>query len=135
MYKVTKVIDFCYGHRLLNYQGDCSRLHGHNGVLEIDVASGKLNELGMVVDFSLISEQVKSWVVENLDHKMILNVADPVVDLLRQANEPFFMVQNNPTAENIAHLVYGVARERGLDVTEVRLWETPTGCATYRGED
>lgn len=135
MYKVTKKIDFCYGHRLLNYQGECSHLHGHNGVLEIDVESGALDELGMVVDFGLISEHVKGWVQENLDHKMILCEADPVADLLRGAGEPFFMIKDNPTAENIARLIYGVAREKGLAVTEVRLWETPTGCATFRGGD
>ena len=31
MYSVTKRIDFCYGHRLLGYQGKCCHLHGHNG--------------------------------------------------------------------------------------------------------
>ena len=31
MYRVTREIDFCYGHRLLNYEGKCRHLHGHNG--------------------------------------------------------------------------------------------------------
>ena len=39
LHKVTKVIDFCYGHRLLKYDGKCKNLHGHNGVLEIDISS------------------------------------------------------------------------------------------------
>ena len=28
MYRVTREIDFCYGHRLLNYAGKCRYLHG-----------------------------------------------------------------------------------------------------------
>ena len=135
MYKVTKKIDFCYGHRLLNYEGECGRLHGHNGTLEIDVERPELDHLGMVVDFNLISELVKGWVIENLDHKMLLCEQDPVVEMLRGLGEPLFVLQDNPTAENIARLVYGIARERGLQVSEVRLWETATGCATFRGGD
>lgn len=135
MYSVTKKIDFCYGHRLLNYDGDCGRLHGHNGVLEIDVEGQELDHLGMVVDFNRISDLVKSWVQEHLDHKMLLCEDDPVAGVLRDMGEPLFIVDYNPTAENIARMVYGVARERGLPASEVRLWETATGCATYRGTD
>jgi 6-pyruvoyltetrahydropterin/6-carboxytetrahydropterin synthase len=42
MFKVTKHIDFCYGHRLLNYDGQCRHLHGHNGRVEMDVEADKL---------------------------------------------------------------------------------------------
>ena len=52
MFKVTKHIDFCYGHRLLNYDGQCRHLHGHNGRVEVDIESEKLDERGMVHDFS-----------------------------------------------------------------------------------
>ena len=31
MFRVTREIEFCYGHRLLNYEGKCRHLHGHNG--------------------------------------------------------------------------------------------------------
>ena len=44
MYKVTKHIDFCYGHRLLNYEGQCRYLHGHNGRVEIDIESPALDD-------------------------------------------------------------------------------------------
>ena len=37
MYLVTKRIEFCYGHRLLDYDGVCKHPHGHNAVAEIDV--------------------------------------------------------------------------------------------------
>ncbi|MBI3326298.1 MAG: 6-carboxytetrahydropterin synthase, partial [Nitrospinae bacterium] len=35
MYKITKELHFCYGHRLMDYQGQCAHPHGHNGKIEI----------------------------------------------------------------------------------------------------
>jgi 6-pyruvoyltetrahydropterin/6-carboxytetrahydropterin synthase len=133
MYKVTKQIDFCYGHRLLNYDGECRHLHGHNGRVEIDIESDKLDARGMVVDFSDIKRVLKAWIDETLDHRMLLNQADPLVPVLQQRGELHFLMDDNPTAENIAKLIYRHARSKGLPVVEVRLWETPTSYATYRG--
>ena len=133
-FKVTKTIDFCYGHRLLDYNGKCANLHGHNGLLEVDVTSDGLDELGMVVDFNRIRDVVKVWVDANLDHKMLLWRRDPVVPGLQALNEPLFLLDVNPTAENICKLVYDQARRDGLPVSEVRLWETATGQASYAGE-
>ncbi len=133
-FKVTKTIDFCYGHRLLDYDGKCANLHGHNGLLEVDVESDGLDSLGMVVDFTRIRDVVKTWVDANLDHKMLLWRRDPVVPGLQQLKEPLFLMDENPTAENICKLIFHEACRQGLTVTEVRLWETPTGRAAYRGE-
>jgi 6-pyruvoyltetrahydropterin/6-carboxytetrahydropterin synthase len=133
MYKVTKHIDFCYGHRLLNYDGECRHLHGHNGRVEIDIESDKLDARGMVVDFSDIKRVLKTWIDETLDHRMLLNQADPLVAVLQQRGELHFPMDDNPTAENIARLIFQHARSKGLPVVEVRLWETPTSYATYRG--
>jgi 6-pyruvoyltetrahydropterin/6-carboxytetrahydropterin synthase len=62
---------------------------------------------------------------------MILSDRDPLLPTLRDAGEPLFVMSENPTAENIAKVVFEVARESGLNVTEVRLWETPSSYATY----
>lgn len=131
-YRVTRQIDFCYGHRLLNHDGQCRYLHGHNGLLEVDVESTSLDKMGMVVDFGLVKDVVKGWVDANLDHKMLLSRNDPVVSSLEQLGETFYLMDVNPTAENIARLIYHQARELGLKVSEVRLWETPSNCAAYR---
>jgi 6-pyruvoyltetrahydropterin/6-carboxytetrahydropterin synthase len=133
MYKVTKHIDFCYGHRLLNYDGQCRHLHGHNGRVEIDIESDRLDGRGMVVDFSDIKRILKTWIDETLDHRMLLNKADPLVPVLQQRGELHYLMDENPTAENIAKLIFQHARSKGLPVAEVRLWETPTSFATYRG--
>jgi len=129
---VTRSIDFCYGHRLLNHNGQCRYLHGHNGRLEVDIEAEALDDMGMVVDFGRVRDLVKGWIDSNLDHRMILCRQDPVVPVLQGLNEPLYLVDENPTAENLARLIYDQARHLGLDVAEIRLWETPSSYATYR---
>ena len=51
MYSVTKRIEFCYGHRLLDYDGICKHPHGHNAIAEIEVRTGELDSRNMVCDF------------------------------------------------------------------------------------
>jgi len=133
-HKVTKTVDFCYGHRLMEYNGKCRHLHGHNGLLEVDLEADSLDSLGMVMDFTRVSDIVKGWVDENLDHKMLLRRDDPVAPLLRDLGEPIYLLDGNPTAENIAMHIYHQAHNQGLKVAEIRLWESPTSYATYREE-
>ena len=131
MYSVTKRIDFCYGHRLLDYNGVCAHPHGHNAVAEIEVQRAELDERNMVVDFSDIKDVVKNWVDRELDHKMILRRDDPLVKALEALGEPMYLVESNPTVERIARLIYDISREQGLPVARVTVWETPTSWATY----
>ena len=129
---VTKSIDFCYGHRLLDYSGMCRYLHGHNGRVEVDVEADGLDARGMVVDFIDVRDVVKGWIDDNLDHRMLLRRDDPAVKALTELGEPLHLLDHNPTAENIAGIIFDQARRSGIKVSEVRLWETPTSYATYR---
>ncbi|MBA3950005.1 MAG: 6-carboxytetrahydropterin synthase [Acidobacteria bacterium] len=134
MYLVTKRIDFCYGHRLLDYDGVCKHPHGHNAVVEVDVRTDSLDSRNMVVDFSDIKRIVKGWIDRELDHKMILRRDDPLVKPLQELGEPIYLVDSNPTVEHIAKLIFDHAREAGVPVVTVRVWETPTSVAAYTGE-
>ena len=132
MFRVSREIDFCYGHRLLNYAGKCKYLHGHNGRAIITIESATLDERGMVLDFSDIKKVVSSWIDEQLDHRMLLQRTDPVVPLLEKMGEPLFLMDENPTAENIAKLIYNFTAQSGFPIVECQLWETPRCFATYR---
>lgn len=82
MYYVKKRLEVSASHNLkLNYESKCKNLHGHNWIIEIYCKSEKLNENGMVIDFTHIKKQV----YDKLDHN----------NLNEQLNF-------NPTAENIA---------------------------------
>ena len=131
MYKVTKRINFCYGHRLLKYAGKCRHLHGHNAIAELDVAAETLDEIGFVRDFGDIKHIIKSWIDATLDHRMILCRDDPLVAVLQEHQEEIFLVNENPTAEVIAKMICDYATSQKIPVTEVRLWETPDAYATY----
>lgn len=134
MYAVIKRIEFCYGHRLLDYDGICKHPHGHNAVAEIEVRTGGLDARNMVVDFADVKRIVKGWIDREIDHKMILRRDDPLVAPLSALGEPMYLLESNPTVERLARLIYDVAAEAGLPVTRVTVWETPSSFASYQGE-
>ena len=131
MYSVTKRIDFCDGHRLLDYEGICKHPHGHNAIVEIEIGTETLDARNMVADFSEIKRVMKTWIDRELDHKMILRADDPLTRVLQELGEPVHVVDSNPTVERIARLIFDVAREQGLPVARITVWETPTSWATY----
>jgi len=132
-YRVTKEIFFCYGHRLLNYDGKCRHLHGHNGKVVVTLQADRLDHLGMVVDFSEVKRRIGKWIDDHLDHRMLLHRDDPVIPDLAKRGELFVTLDVNPTAENIARLIFQAAVGQGLPVVEVTLWETENSFATVRG--
>ena len=132
IYSVTKIISFCYGHRLLNYDGKCKHLHGHNGRAEIALEKNALDARGMVIDFSDIKREIGSFINEQLDHKILLCKNDPLLPALKQLGESHFILEENPTAENIAKLIYTFAKNKNFPIVAVKLWETDTSFAIYR---
>jgi 6-pyruvoyltetrahydropterin/6-carboxytetrahydropterin synthase len=135
MYSVTKRIEFCYGHRLLDYDGICKHPHGHNASAEIEVRTDSLDSRNMVCDFSDIKRVVKGWIDRELDHKMILRHDDPLVAPLQTLGEPVYVLDSNPTVERIARLIFEKTAELGFHVVRVRVFETPSSYATYAPED
>ena len=131
MYRVTREITFCYGHRLLNYDGKCRHLHGHNGRAVISLEAPALDSRGMLVDFVEIKRKVQRWIDENLDHNMLLCRDDPILPVLQERGERVFVMDCNPTAENIARLIFDHAAAEGLPVVEVIVWETEKCHAAY----
>ncbi|MGD8312682.1 MAG: 6-carboxytetrahydropterin synthase [Gammaproteobacteria bacterium] len=132
MYRVSKSVTFCYGHRLLNYSGKCRHLHGHNARAVITLESRTLDERGMVEDFTELKELVREWLDREIDHTLLLHRDDPVLPALQEAGERVRVVGENPTAEVIARMIFEFVADRGYPVTEVSLWETATSCASYR---
>jgi len=133
---ITRKLEFDAGHRLLNHEGKCAHLHGHRYTAEITVTADELDAVGRVVDFSVIKERVGEWIDDNLDHNMILHVDDPLwraKDVL--GSKPPYILPDNPTAENIAKLIFAVSvvklEDTGIKVLNVRIYETPNCWADY----
>lgn len=131
-YKIKKTFHVAYGHRLLNYKGKCENLHGHNGVVEVMLKTSELNSDRMVMDFTELGRTMKTWLDENLDHKVILAQDDPLAAVLKAQGQACFLTAENPTAEILAKLVYDTAAAMGLPVCKAIFWETPTSMASYK---
>jgi len=104
--------------------GKCNNpnFHGHNYELIVSVTGEVDQETGFVMDVKILSDLIKEHVENAFDHKNLnLDVAD--------------FAHLNPTAENIAVVIYNKLRNY-IEVTkelEVTLYETPRNFVTYKG--
>jgi 6-pyruvoyltetrahydropterin/6-carboxytetrahydropterin synthase len=126
----SRFLTFSYGHRIPGHAGRCRHLHGHTARVEIN-CRGQLDELGMVVDFAEIRRVVETWVLENWDHRMILERGDEFIEVLEAKGEPVYVLDGPTTAENLAAHLFGVAQQAGLPVAAVLFWESPDSVASY----
>jgi|SRR5215218_3918565 len=133
MFRVTREFEFCFGHRLMDYDGKCRQLHGHNGKACVTLAGDALNDQGMIVDFVEIKRALAGWIDSTLDHTLLLHQDDPLVKVLQAAGEKVLPLPVNPTTENMAKLIFDYAKSKGLPVLEVTMWETTYSYATYSG--
>lgn len=131
MYRIHTAVDFCYGHRLLGYEGPCQHLHGHNARAEVILRGDTLDHRNFLYDFSELKDCLSEWVHKNFDHRMLLNKSDPVVLALRELGEPVVLFDTNPTAEAIAKKIHDFFVEKNLPVEEVKVWENQKAWVSY----
>ena len=104
-YNLKIFTDFASAHTLRDYPGDCSRMHGHNWKVELEVIAKQLDDVGMGIDFKHMKSAAKQ-VAKRLDHHYLNDI------------EPFDKI--NPTAENIAAYFYQELSEM-LNSTQVQV--------------
>ena len=121
MYEVMIEEEFSAAHALRGYRGKCENMHGHNWKVEVYVRGEQLDQAGMLVDFSELKAATRR-VMKYLDHQN-LNELKP------------FDNEMNPSSEHLAgFILHKVAEEISdarVTVYKVRVWETPSACATY----
>ena len=119
-YTLKILADFASAHTLRDYPGDCSRMHGHNWKLEVEVTAISLNNHGMGMDFKTIKTATRE-LAKTLDHRYLNDIP------------PFDTI--NPTAENIAQYFYqNLSKILNIDtakISGVTLWETDRACVRY----
>lgn len=133
---ITREISFDAGHRLIHQGGQCANLHGHRFRVEATV-SGNVNEAtgqpeeGMVLDFSKL-KQALTDIAGELDHAFIADVRDvEIIDLCKRSGWRLVVMNQPPTAENIALRFMEKLREKltHWEVEQVKVWETPNNSA------
>lgn len=138
MITVTRYHDISCGHRVVNHESKCKHLHGHNYRITFTVTSKELDNIGRVLDFSVIKSKLCQWLEDNYDHKCLLWERDPYLGMLPVSviSEDIVTVPFNPTAENIAkHLTEVVAplqlEGTGCEVIKTEVMETRKCGAVY----
>jgi 6-pyruvoyltetrahydropterin/6-carboxytetrahydropterin synthase len=108
---------FAAAHRLPRYEGPCFRLHGHNYKFFVTLEGEVDPRTGMIADFGDVKKAVGERVLSRVDHRDLNAILD------------------NPTAENIARWIWEELEGHVAGLAEVRLYEIPDCCVTYRGPD
>ena len=120
-YTLKILTDFASAHTLRDYPGACSRMHGHNWKVELEVEATQLNEIGIAIDFKQMKKTAND-VCDQLDHRY-LNELEPFTEI-------------NPTAENIAAYLYGEISKQinneYIKVSALTLWETDRASVRYQ---
>lgn len=134
MYEVRVTADFAAAHFLKDYNGKCENLHGHNYKVYAHVRGNRLDEGGMLLDFTKLKVILRSVCAE-LDHTNLNDM-------------PVF--KQNPSAERIAKYIFDAIIERellsGEDLRKgegktsawlqaVDVFETDTSRARYMPDD
>ncbi len=121
MYELTVISKFAAAHNLVNFQGPCENLHGHNWKVEVTVAGSETDQAGMVVDFGELKKMTAA-VLDDLDHSYL--------------NELEAFKGRSPSSENIARHIFdrltGMLEDRAR-VVRVTAWESDTARVAYLG--
>ena len=119
MYNLSIETMLSAAHLMRNYEGACSRLHGHNWKIKVEVSADKLNEAGMTIDFKDL-EDISNQVISKFDHQYFNEIA------------PFDKI--NPTAENLARYFYREIAKllpENIKMSKISLWETKNYLVEY----
>ncbi len=121
MYEISVETDFDAAHALRGYQGKCENLHGHRFKVAATIHAGKLNNIGLAYDFTVLKKQLNG-IIGRFDHTS-LNETPPFDKM-------------NPSSENIARTIYEQMKARlagePVSLVKVEVWESPTSRAEYR---
>lgn len=120
MYELEVYRSFSAAHQLKGYNGDCSKLHGHNWEVTIVMQVVELDEVGIGMDFKILKRELDA-LLGKFDHSNLSELPE--------------FANINPTSENLARVIYqGLAKELNDDnvkVAKVKVSESPSSTATY----
>lgn len=142
MHIIHRYHDISCGHRVSGHENKCANLHGHNYRITFTCASRQdsLDGIGRVVDFGVVKATLCEWLETNWDHRFLVWVKDPWVNMLASIDpHGVVVVPFNPTAENMAQWLVEVVAPQYLDhlgiiVLACKVEETRKCSATFLRE-
>lgn len=139
--KAHRYHDISCGHRVHGHESKCAHLHGHNYRVHFTVQADKLDEIGRIMDFSVIKSRLCMWLEDNWDHKFLIWEKDPWSRYVLELDPGgTVIVPFNPTAENMAQFlveVIGPSELAGTGVVliNVMVEETMKCCASFQRDN
>ena len=138
MYGLKTESCFDSAHFLTDYYGKCENLHGHRWRVVVYLKQEELQTEGtmkdMVLDFGDFKREVRA-LAESIDHTFLVEKDSLMPKTFACLEEEGFTLTVLPfrtTAENLARWFSEQLVARGLPVSQVEVYETPTNCAIYR---
>jgi 6-pyruvoyltetrahydropterin/6-carboxytetrahydropterin synthase len=138
MYGLKTEVEFDAAHFLTDYHGKCENLHGHRCrvvvYLEVEQLQTEGTMKDMVLDFGDFKREVRA-LAEAIDHTFLVEEGSLMPKTLACLEEEGFALTILPfrtTAENLAKWFCEQLEGRGLPVSQVDVYETPSNCAIYR---
>jgi 6-pyruvoyltetrahydropterin/6-carboxytetrahydropterin synthase len=130
--------DISCGHKVYGHESKCAYLHGHNYRIHFEI-QGNIDSIGRVLDFSVIKKKLCNWLEENFDHRFLVYENDPDALKLQAIDATVFILNFNPTAENIAkYLVEEIApiqlKGTGCKLIKCEVEETRKCSAIYESK-
>lgn len=130
---ITKIFTFETAHRISDYQGACSQLHGHSYVLHVTV-SGELLDHDMLLDFKVLKEIVQGKIIKILDHALALKDTEEHRKKFDGLGQKVFWMSHEPTAERMLLWMKDSiipSLPSHIDLQTLVLYETATSYATW----
>ena len=124
--QITKTFTFNAWHRLLNYDGVCSNVHGHNYLVEVTL-SWELNDQWIIFDFKEL-KPIKTRIDSHRDHAFIYESWDPIGEIITSQWLKTYTLTTPPSTENLClELISQLEKhhERAKMICEIVIWETP----------
>ena len=123
-------------HRILYaYSEDCRGLHGHSYLFEIFIKGETQGKSQMLMDFSMISSKIKSF-LNCFDHSLLIWEEDKeLVEIGPNLNPRYIILPYNVTAEQISRHIFYQSKKIELPIHKVIVHETTTGYAEFSGDD
>jgi 6-pyruvoyltetrahydropterin/6-carboxytetrahydropterin synthase len=117
-FEITTTRTFSAAHQLRLYDGSLEPLHGHNWRVRVTVGAGRLDSIGVVMDFHEL-ERLLDAVLAPLHN--------------RHLNDTPAFGSLNPSAEHVAmHVGRSLRLPQGVTLLAVEVWETDENSAVYR---
>lgn len=135
MLSITKLFSFEAAHRISNYQGACSQVHGHSYKLQITISAEMPGENDMVLDFKILKELVQSHILALLDHSLMLKDNTENRQFFLNYPGKIYWMDSEPTAER---MLLDISRRLEpvlpghVNLEEIVLFETETSFAKWR---